>query len=398
MDALDLRNDDARLNNLTGPPVRGDDFFGRRAFMHQLLSDLDGNNLLLLAPRRVGKTSILLKLGEVATSQNFSFVYLDVSGAVDELGLIEQLVDAVLHATGGETVLRWLKEGPAGAALAHIESVSAGPIRFKVGTPVASWRDLGENLTHALGNLDRRLVVAIDELPVMVLELLKADDGATRVRRLLNWFRHQRQRHPNVRWLLAGSIGLDTVAKLHNLQPTINDLKILSVDAFDPETADSFLERLSWSYSLELSQGVKDEIVERLGWALPYFLQLVFSELRQQAGPIDKAAVGSALHTLITKRSSYFEGWYQRLDEQLGPERAAWAEVALSACAKPGGASLDTLTQAMSAAVPDTRDRKRALEFTLSVLTTDGYVVRVGERVVFRSPLLRAWWERYHGE
>ncbi|MEL6350071.1 MAG: hypothetical protein AAFV53_43630 [Myxococcota bacterium] len=389
------RDDNHRIQNHTGRPVEGHDFFGRERFIAMMLEDVQTANLLLLAPRRVGKTSVLKKIRVKARANGRLVAFTDVSDVVDELGFIEALLDAVVRERG-PGVLERLKASPLGDALKHVKEVGAGPIRFSLASKDTGWRTLGEQLAASLLDLERLLIVAIDELPVMILELLKRPDGETRVRQFLNWFRKVRLSQQNVRWILSGSIGLDTVTQIHNLQSTINDLTIVSLEAFDVETADRFLARLGWSYDVQMPQPVRDAIIERLGWPLPYFLQLVFYELRRQNQAPDLDAVDAALTTLVAHRRHYFENWHQRLEEQLGDVRAGHAAVLLSACANAQGASRDTLIQALHAQIPETSARRKALDFTLWVLANDGYLVEVGSRFLFRSPLLRDWWRRYH--
>ncbi|MDQ3773238.1 MAG: hypothetical protein M3461_02095 [Pseudomonadota bacterium] len=47
------------MRNMTGPVVRGEDFFDREHEQARFWRDLETDNLLLLAPRRVGKTSLM---------------------------------------------------------------------------------------------------------------------------------------------------------------------------------------------------------------------------------------------------------------------------------------------------------------------------------------------------
>lgn len=50
----------SRLRNLVGPPVQGEDFWGRAAELEQFVELLEGGeNIALVAPRRVGKTSLM---------------------------------------------------------------------------------------------------------------------------------------------------------------------------------------------------------------------------------------------------------------------------------------------------------------------------------------------------
>ena len=50
------------MRNVAGQVVRGRDFFDRQSEMARFWRDLESDNLLLLAPRRVGKTSLMRKM------------------------------------------------------------------------------------------------------------------------------------------------------------------------------------------------------------------------------------------------------------------------------------------------------------------------------------------------
>ncbi|MGB4913341.1 MAG: hypothetical protein WBO95_14690, partial [Candidatus Dechloromonas phosphoritropha] len=45
-----------------GNPVEGDDFFDREQEQRRAWRKLEGSHLLMLAPRRIGKTSLILRL------------------------------------------------------------------------------------------------------------------------------------------------------------------------------------------------------------------------------------------------------------------------------------------------------------------------------------------------
>ena len=67
-----------RMRNMTGQAVVGDDLFGREYELGQLWEKLgQGEHLLMLAPRRVGKTSLMLELHR-DPRQNWDVVYVDL--------------------------------------------------------------------------------------------------------------------------------------------------------------------------------------------------------------------------------------------------------------------------------------------------------------------------------
>ena len=62
------------MKNVTGQVAQGDDFFDRESEQKNFWSDLDTDNLLLLAPRRVGKTSLLKRMQDTSEQHGFSVV------------------------------------------------------------------------------------------------------------------------------------------------------------------------------------------------------------------------------------------------------------------------------------------------------------------------------------
>ena len=59
------------MHNLIGKPAKGEDFFDRERETRRLWDRLDTDNVLLLAPRRVGKTSLMYRLRDRAEPEGF---------------------------------------------------------------------------------------------------------------------------------------------------------------------------------------------------------------------------------------------------------------------------------------------------------------------------------------
>jgi len=380
--------------NHVGSPVKGPDFFAREAEQARMWRDLQTDNLLLLAPRRVGKTSLMLRLQADAPRNDYRAVFFTVADISTELGFVRRMHEHVVS----PTMLSRLQRSELGAVT--LTKLGAGPISLELDTSAEErWQHLGDALILALQAQPESTLLLIDELPVFVLALLRADPK--RARRFLNWFRAARQQAPDVRWVLAGSIGLDTVAELHNLTDTINDLCVAELGAFEPQIATDFVRSLSATHTLGLDASTCTYLVARTGWPIPFFLQLLFREVRNlvddtRATP-DHNTIDAAWEVLLThSKRAYFDYWRERLHEELGQPRAAHAELVLT-CAShsDSGARRSTLSQALAVSVPDPTERQAALRFLLNVLQTDGYLVQDNDRFRFRSPLLRERWSRH---
>lgn len=390
--------------NVTGKPVKNDDFFDREREIQKLWHHLNKDDLLLLAPRRVGKTSLMFRLLQQAPQKKIECSYLSVADAGDELDFVRELHDAILRIEPAKQRIEKLKEGPLGDLLRRVRKV--GAVGFSVElteTKTLDWRKAGEDVVGALSSLEQNTLLLVDELPVFVLTLAKSDPAGTRAGEFLAWFRKLREAPgitERVRWLLAGSIGLDTVARRLRISKTLGDLYVYNnLGPFSKETALSFLEALAQSQLLPLSEEVKAHICTKLLWLLPYHLQLIFSELRDHAGDhqceVTVEVVDQVFEKILTKRP-YFDHWEERLHEELGQPDAGQATVVLNTVARdPHGAPLTALQAALSKDIRDPEQRDEKLLYLLDILRGDGYVMEgQDERIRFCSPLLRDYWAR----
>ncbi|MGH9893053.1 MAG: hypothetical protein ACREA0_13885 [bacterium] len=209
---------------MTGPVVRGEDFFDREREQARFWRDLETDNLLLLAPRRVGKTSLMRRLGETAPDKGYTAVFVDVSDAGGEAVFVGRLYQAVLETEASNPLWGQMEKSWLGKLVRRVKKLS-GPgfsVEFDPGQ-AGDWSTLGRDLAEALSGLERRWLLQIDELPVFILKLLNDGDAAReRVREFLYWMRRLRLEFPAVRWMLAGSIGLDTVTARLNVADAIN--------------------------------------------------------------------------------------------------------------------------------------------------------------------------------
>jgi len=388
------------MRSVTGAPVEGDDFFDRAQEQRQMWRRLESDSLLLLAPRRIGKTSLMRALCADAADHGFRAMGLSFAPCEDEMGCIQELAKAVAAAESGIGAdLARLQKGLA-ARLPNLKSIKIGPVGIDLAaTDNPGWRAVGEALAAGIGDLDGRWLICVDEVPVFLLKLLGQDDGRERVRGFLYWLRNLRQdHHGGIRWVLAGSIGLDTVAARLGLGDTVNDLVPTPLGAFDPATADRFLQSLAESYAIRLTKPLRARLIEQLGWPVPYYLQIAFSKLYDLC---DAGAKPSAMlvdqvfvELLGPSHKGYFDYWRQRLGEELGTPDDGYAVHLLNHCCRdPQGAGRATLKLAMGERVQDPDACEERLRYLLDILESDGYLFQVEGRYRFRLDLLRRYWQ-----
>jgi uncharacterized protein len=393
------------MRNITGSPAEDRDFFDRPKDLARLQRELANQaNLLLTAPRRVGKTSLVLRLCELERAQDRAAVFLNVEGCCDELSFAEKLVGTLQQAGLQPSLL-----GRVSMAFRKVRQTFQG---MKVGAGIDV--EMGETedpdhstLGRTLESIFRKIeeagkdvLIVIDEMPELLLALSKQESGAERVGQLLHWLRALRQTYrKHIRWIFLGSIGLDSFVDDRNLRKTINDLTPCGLDALTAAEADDFLDRLGKDNHLPIAPPVRKLIITRVGWPLPHHLQIVFHALVDGGTKtVDAAAVDRAIDFLLRPENlSQFDTWRQRLGEQFGVSDAAAArDILRHLCQHASGraraevlnALMSTRAQADPAAVEEQLGR------LLQMLLRDGYVLEKDGSYAFRSFLLREYWVR----
>lgn len=393
------------MRNVTGSPVEHDDFFDRPRDLARLQRELaNGANSLLTAPRRVGKTSLVLRLCELERQAGRCAVFINVEGCHDELAFAEKLVDGLsesgLHPEPLSRVSLAFRK--ARQALSGLKVGAAG-VDMTIAAEDPDHTTLGravESVFRKIESGGKPVLLAIDEMPELLLALARDEHGTERVSRLLHWLRALRQTYrQNVRWIFLGSIGLDSFVDDRNLRKAINDLTPLNLEALAMEEADRFLSQLGESNGLPLSAQQRALIIDRVGWPLPHHLQIVFHALIDSGTTqADAVAVDAAFaHLLLPNNLSQFDTWRQRLEEQFDQSDATAAkDILRHLCQHAGGrkraqvlnALMSTRQNVDPAAVEDRLAR------LLLLLQRDGYLLESAGRYAFRSFLLREYWHR----
>ena len=407
------------MDNHPGQIVSGDDFFDREWELEQLLALIEGFvPVLLSAPRRVGKSSLLLKTLEALKSKGWVALNLDFQDKSMEAEFFGQLIEAIEKEgvklpllDRSKKVLKAVKSwrprkitagGGGGSVSAEWDRPEASAGEQSVGAEF-------EKLLAALTEKHPHVVIGMDEFPIFLAKLQAEPDGPARVDTLLRWLRRVRLATTNrIVWVFCGSIGLDTFVQIHGLEGTVNDLVQQKLGPFDERTARACLVALSTSprTPLRMSGELASAVIEKVGWLLPYYLQLMFHALRSLPPAArsrdfpSPADVETAYASLLEPGSAtYFSHWDSRLDEQLDSARAATCRFLLKKiCPAAKGVTRSRLLTAMISRRPqaDPEAVERDMIFALELLERDGYLHREGNIYAFRSPLLRDFWKRRH--
>jgi hypothetical protein len=391
------------MKNKAGPPVRREDFLEREEETKELWHRAERGHVLMLAPRRVGKTSLLYHM-EDAPRADWNCLFLSTEALDSEAQFVARLLET---ASAGRSDHAWKERFEVGFRqfLKALGPAKAGPVDVNVGQVLQTeWRDIGTIALKAMQGLPGNTLILVDEFPIFIRNLLgsgKNPEGTQRARSFLNWFRETRNAQGNgtgrVHFILTGSLGLDMVVREVGLSVTINDLDTFTLGPLSEGQARKLLQCLSEGEDLPLPEAVRARMLKYIDWPVPFYLQLLFREVlsrvKFRGAVLDERLVDEVYKSLLGPQMvKHFDHWKERLDDPLLPLQARALRRALleGACKDRNGLSRSSIVQIWKKVAPN-----EDVDEVLLGLNHDGYLTLKGSRWLFTSSLLRDWWRKW---
>ncbi|HBH53233.1 MAG TPA: hypothetical protein DDY91_15195 [Planctomycetaceae bacterium] len=389
------------MRNITGQIVEGEDFFPRGADVRRYLKALETENLKLVFPRRGGKSSFVLHLAGELRQQGWRVATANVEDCASELDFVQRLLQ-ILAGIGIESSLLDRLRRSLNSQVTSVKMGSFLEVKTQSGDSSPN-TTLKEELRQLFERMDagrQQILIALDEFPEVLHQIaVSPPDGPQRLSVFLHWLRQLRQTHRRqIRWIFYGSVGLDSFLERYQLGAQVNDLRLMDLEPLTVKEAHDFLNRLGAGAGLTLTPQVRQTILNRLGWPLPYFLQLMFDALTTlEVRDLQPAHVEKAFRQLLSpSRLSHYDTWHQRLERQFGVEdlRAA-RHILLVLCRDAAGRSKQQLFDHLMGLQPtaDPLAVQTQLGQLLVTLEREGYLLQEDSRVFFRSFLLREYWK-----
>jgi uncharacterized protein len=378
------------FNTVVGAVAEGDSYLSRPRLVHKFWKHVGaGEHLLMAAPRRVGKTSFMRDIEE-RPEAGFHPIYLIVESVSDEKDLFRKLYTKALEMVSGKVELS--KKLSSLWKRLKVDVTTDG-LRISTSDP----DEFNDLLTLLKGLPDKEhFVFLVDEFSQAV-ENVRKKHGADAAVALLHKVRELRQDPDVVKkvsFVFAGSVGLEQIVGKLNSSHAINDLLAFDLPPFTTTEALELIERILEGSEAGMSDAVKEHLLEKLVWLIPFFIQVVMNEVEEilndaETVVVTKKVVDQAFAKALTKRN-YYDHWHQRLSVLFDTAERRFAKEVLNLCSAGKPVEMDK--------VHDIGTNKHALPDSymdvVRSLIHDGYLVRntdVGT-LRFASPLLMRWW------
>ncbi|NOT50346.1 MAG: ATP-binding protein [Chitinophagaceae bacterium] len=387
------------MRNITGPPVVGDDFFGREEEFNYVWSRIvNGNNHVFPSPRRVGKTSFAFKLLDKAKSEGWNTIDINLEkSATNEIDFLEAFVKTL------QELSFWEKIKAKGNSLLNF--ISQLRPSFTIGGAEAKleWERERESVYSQVADLlhhDEKTLIFFDELTVLLTKILKSDaDGKKKVTNFLHWLRSLRQvKDSKIRWIFCSSVGIENFTHQHGISDAINDVPDFFLKSYSKGKSMEMLAKLGHDNNLPLEKDLQSAVVDKLEYCLPYFLQIIFEKIKYlkeiENQPLEIKIVDKAYKGLIEEK--HFNTWVERLEEQYNHNKQFAFAVLKQLCQEKKGLKRKQIINAIAAAGVPPEKTDEIVSLLLYMLKNDGYIMEEDGIYRFRSPLLRDFWFNRH--
>ena len=405
----------------TGAPVDPVDLRFRGAFVVELWQTLRTGHVVLTAPRRTGKTSVMDFLRD-RPENGFRVVSINVQDLTHPADFFQVLLDA-FHDAHPDFVRDQLAAGW-GLVRRVLERVDAIEVQtpavggFKLALRESdpdwrrNWRQHGDTLLARGRNTGVPILFIIDEFPDMLINLAREDEGL--LREFLAWFRTQRQNpapsRDSIRWLVGGSVNLAGTLDALGLVDLINDLEDVSLPMLTDEDIETFVADMLAGRGVPFDADVPQRLIARLGRPIPFFMQIATQNLyllwrREQRriaatdvdAVFDEMIVGSAART-------QFQHYHSRIRQYYAEPRRSIAHALLGRIStSESGLTRATLLRETERALAElgatfpSHERRQLFNQLMFDLENDFYIVEVeGGTCDFASGVLKSWWRKYH--
>ena len=389
-----------------GNPAVGNDFIDREKEISLILSTLEKDSVLLIAPRRFGKTSIMRKLEKELLDVDEICIFLEVEDVNSPHRFISEIVMALIENENIEQRTRLIPAFKSGFQWSkeNIEEIGISVFKAKLRTNIKNdlkenWIDKSSQIFDIINEADSKICFIVDEFPIAIenMEPKDAED-------FLHWFRKLRQMSPNLRFIVGGSVSMDRVVRNVGGVSVINDFKRVRVDGFQKQIALDLIEKVFQEEGWTYNPSYGNKILGCIGEAyIPYFIAIMLSAIKEEYilrdGEINDELIEKIYNFRIlgNEGKHYFEHYSQRLRIFYNDLEEKAARAILKNVCNVDFYSID-LAFGIFKQKTAIDDYEQFMDL-IADLSNDFYLEHDPENgLKFYSKMLQDWWRIYHGD
>jgi len=385
------------MNTIIGIPARGADFFARPQITEEIWSTLDaGGNLLLVAPRRVGKSSILFDLLD-NSKKGYLIIYEDTEPINDPNEFFKKLFKSISEKFSGIKKYKTKIETFSKDFASRIEEISLKDASVSLGESKISYEYELEKLLQGLDLGVEKVIILVDEFAQTVENIIEDVNKATAI----NFLESNRRTRllptlsKKVQFIYAGSIGLENIVSNLDGLKFINDLTPILIPPLTKQEAKSFVNKIIESDGISLKEDAFEYLLKKIEWLIPFYFQIILDECGKilkatSTKIITKSIVETAIDNSL-KHRLYFENWFTRLRTAFKGDDFSFVKGVLNlASSNPTTPSSEIFNLAVKYKLENSYNN------LINTLKHDGYINNNDDPKIYRfnSPLLKEWWYR----
>ncbi len=384
---------------IIGPVARGEFYYARTDIVDEIWDELEkGNFILLAAPRRVGKTSVLCDL-EKNPRESYRAKFHSIQAIQTGEEFYKTIYDLMVACfRSSERLGNWWNKFSKSRSITEVTTKGV-----KIEEKQFPYQDeINSLLVEFDDSINETVVLLIDELPEVLHRLYqngKKDEALSILSQLRVWRQND---YKKLQFVFAGSIGIHYVVKsITGRVSDINDLvKVICAPLNEMEAKD-YIQWATDDASVQYDDDQKEYLLKKIQhYYTPFFLNLMLGEMdkaakKQGSTEITSLEIDTAFNKIV-KSNDHFKDWKKRLEDYMPNEDFLFVNEILTHIAHKDVISIQSIYDKAKKHGKETY----YMDF-ISDLEEDGYITEVDGVYQFISPFLKSFWKNnqpiYHG-
>lgn len=389
-----------------GSPAIGEDFIDRKQEIKQILTALKKDNILLAAPRRFGKTSIMRRLERELSGNDSVVIFLDVESVYSPQRFLSEIIMELteFEEFGGKPGFLSQIKKICKCVQENVEEVEVHTIiKAKLRNSVEegleeNWTDKSDALFRIINSTNTKIYFIFDEFPIAIKNMNSSD-----AEMFLSWFRRLRQTCTNVRFIVGGSVSIERVLRNIGGTNVINDFRVIRVNGFERDVAlriiENVFEEEDWEYTPLLGNKILDCVGESY---IPYFVGIMLSAIVDEqittGKMVDEVFIENIYNSRLlgSKCKHYFDPYFNRLKIFYHEMDVKAAKAILGRISTTEDYPIE-LAFGVFQQETGFHDYEHFLDL-ISDLENDFYIENNNGQLNFYSKILKDWWRIFHGK